>query len=252
MKILSFDIGIKNLAYCIVDDKNLYDWNVINLLAENCNCNINNCNNNVFYIYNNLKFCKKHIDKELFLFKKDYLISNIKKKSNRDILQLIKEYNLQPKKRKDQNAIILKEFYEENSYKQYKKPNSNTVDLIEIGKKINNIFNEIFKDEDYDIVLIENQIGPLANRMKTLQGMLTQYFIMKNKEVKYISSQNKLKLIDTKGKNYKQRKQIAIDYVPCILEKLIVKNNLNDVFKQSKKKDDLSDCLLQAWSYIIN
>ena len=75
---------------------------------------------------------------------------------------------------------------------------------------------------------------------------------MKNKEVKYISSQNKLKLIDTKGKNYKQRKQIAIDYVPCILTKLIVTDNLNDVFKENKKKDDLSDCLLQAWSYIIN
>ena len=87
--------------------------------------------------------------------------------------------------------------------------------------------------------------------MKTLQGMITQYFIMNNKEVKYISSQNKLKLIDTKGKNYKQRKQIAIDYVPCILEKLIVEEKLNNIFKESKKKDDLSDCLLQAWSYIV-
>ena len=64
MKILSFDIGIKNLAYCLVDETKLYDWNVINLLSEECNCNINNCKNNVFYIYNNLKFCKKHINKD--------------------------------------------------------------------------------------------------------------------------------------------------------------------------------------------
>lgn len=30
-----------------------------------------------------------------------------------------------------------------------------------------------------DRVLVENQIGPLANKMKTVQGMITQYFVMK-------------------------------------------------------------------------
>lgn len=253
MKILSFDIGIKNLAYCLVDDKNLYDWNIINLLTtDECNCNINECKNNVFYIYNNLKFCKKHINKNLFLFKKDYLITNIRKKSNRDIIKLIKEYNLDQGKKKEDNVNILKTYYENNSYKPYNKPNCKTVDLIRIGKNVITIFDTLFKNDDYDIVLIENQIGPLANRMKTLQGMLTQYFLIKNKEVKYVSSQNKLKMLETKGKNYKQRKQIAIDYVPCILEKLMIKDNLSDFFKQSKKKDDLSDCLLQAWSFINN
>ena len=29
-------------------------------------------------------------------------------------------------------------------------------------------------------VFIENQISPIANRMKTIQGMLAQYFIMKS------------------------------------------------------------------------
>lgn len=253
MKILSFDIGIKNLAYCLVDDKKLYDWNVINLLtADKCNCNIDDCKNNVFYIYNNLKFCKKHISKDLFLFKKDYLITNIRKKSNRDIVKLIKEINLEQGKKKEDNINILKSYYENNCYKSYKKQNCKTIDLIKIGKNLITFLDDLFKNDDYDIVLIENQIGPLANRMKTLQGMLTQYFLIKNKEVKYVSSQNKLKMLETKGKNYKQRKQLAIDYVPCILEKLVVKEGLNDIFKDSKKKDDLSDCLLQAWSYINN
>ena len=243
---------LKNLAYCLVDETKLYDWNVINLLSEECNCNINNCRNNVFYIYNNLKFCKKHINKDLFLFKKDYLVTNIRKQSNRDILKLIKEFNIEPGKKKEENVTILKNYYENNCYKSYKKPNSNTIDLIKIGKNLNIIFNELFNNDDYDIVLIENQIGPLANRMKTLQGMITQYFIMKDKEVKYISSQNKLKLINTKGKNYKQRKQIAVDFVPTILNKLIIKNECDKVFNEKKKKDDLSDCLLQAWSYIVN
>ena len=37
---LSWDIGIKNLAYCLMDFKNAFemiDWGIINLLEEHCN-----------------------------------------------------------------------------------------------------------------------------------------------------------------------------------------------------------------------
>ena len=44
-------------------------------------------------------------------------------------------------------------------------------------------------------VLIENQISPIATRMKTLQGMLTQYYIdhLENVDITFVSSVNKLK-----------------------------------------------------------
>ena len=45
------------------------------------------------------------------------------------------------------------------------------------------ILNELFKTIDLstiDIILLENQISPIANRMKTLQGMIAQYFIINN------------------------------------------------------------------------
>jgi hypothetical protein len=47
-----------------------------------------------------------------------------------------------------------------------------------------------------DVVLIENQISPIAKRMKDVQVLLTQYFIMKSDEtvIIYVSSSNKLKL----------------------------------------------------------
>ena len=46
-----------------------------------------------------------------------------------------------------------------------------------------------------DHIIIENQISPIANRMKTLQGMIAQYFIMRgNAHIAFISSANKLKL----------------------------------------------------------
>jgi hypothetical protein len=36
MKILSFDVGIKNLAYCLLDteDKSILDWNIINISVD--------------------------------------------------------------------------------------------------------------------------------------------------------------------------------------------------------------------------
>ena len=37
-KILSIDVGIKNLAYCILDENKKYDWNVINLIDETIYC----------------------------------------------------------------------------------------------------------------------------------------------------------------------------------------------------------------------
>ena len=35
MKVLSFDIGIKNLSYCILDETyKIYDWNIVNLCED--------------------------------------------------------------------------------------------------------------------------------------------------------------------------------------------------------------------------
>ena len=48
--------------------------------------------------------------------------------------------------------------------------------------------------KDIDLILIENQIGPLALRMKMLQGMITQYFIQNNiTNIIFVNASNKLK-----------------------------------------------------------
>ena len=57
-------------------------------------------------------------------------------------------------------------------------------------------------------------------------------------------------MLDTKNTTYKQRKQIAVDYVPTLLEKIDNDKTFMEYFMMNKKKDDLSDCLLQGWSYL--
>ena len=51
-----------------------------------------------------------------------------------------------------------------------------------IGKNIYREFNNLFTNYKFDKILIENQIGKNAIKMKSIQGMITMYFIMKEKK----------------------------------------------------------------------
>ena len=115
-----------------------------------------------------------------------------------------------------------------------------------------------------DMMIIENQISTLASRMKTLQGMITQYFIMKHiPQIEFISASCKLKLFtDTSldltntdtvyvdASTYADRKKSGINVCRSLGE--ISRKRNSDyakwmpVFENHKKKDDLSDCFLQG------
>ena len=185
MKILSFDVGIKNLAYCIINDEKIHAWEIIN-------------------IETNAKF-SAHIStsgvSELYI-------------------NLIKKL--------DERPSLL----------------------------------------DVDIVLIEKQ--PSFNpKMRIIAGCLQTYFYIRGvvdrlenkiKSVEFFSPKNKLKCytgpeIDISSKNgkivkgkYAQTKKTGVIIARGKLEE----NNETDfkiLFENSKKKDDLSDCYLQALTY---
>jgi hypothetical protein len=135
-------------------------------------------------------------------------------------------------------------------------PFSNTVkttdlSLIEIGINLKKTLDELYGDVYIDTVIIENQISPIANRMKTLQGMIAQYFIMKNTtDIHFISAANKLKEYVSKKTTYSERKKMGIE----ICEELLINNEQFgkhlDMFHTHKKKDDLADCFLQGIWYL--
>ena len=54
MKYLSFDVGIKNLAYCsLTDDKKILDWGIINLDKNpQCQCGLQKpcCKSSTFIV----------------------------------------------------------------------------------------------------------------------------------------------------------------------------------------------------------
>ena len=59
---------------------------------------------------------------------------------------------------------------------------ANDMDLVMLGIAMRKAFDTELKShiETIDCIVIENQISPIATRMKSIQGMISQYFILKN------------------------------------------------------------------------
>jgi len=110
------------------------------------------------------------------------------------------------------------------------------VNLIDIGKNASNIFHNVFSNYDIDVVIIENQIGQNAIRMKTLQGMITMFFILQGcEDVKHWNSCHKLKGYDIPAKTtYSQRKKWSINITQNIVQEEY--SNWECFYNKHKKK----------------
>ena len=299
MKLISFDVGIKNMAYCIFDisgQLSITAWNVLNLLeeepvTETCSQTIPGKTKKVLpkpctklgkYKKNGQFYCEKHAKGSTFIIptKKNSMVSLKKLKVDELIklgnsLFLFMDVANMPKLKKD---ILdkLGEFYEKNSFEtiiKKKTKNASEIDLITIGKNMKDLLNATENIDEITHVVIENQISPIANRMKTIQGMLAQYFIMKNSDIHidFVSSANKLSQFRTKEKektvvntlekdkplentlitnpDYKQHKKDGLFYCNQIIDN----NQSITGWKESlniKKADDLADCFLQGIWYL--
>jgi hypothetical protein len=133
------------------------------------------------------------------------------------------------------------------------KVNAKDISLIDIGTQLVVAFDKIknIMNLQHTTVLIENQISPLANRMKTIQGMITQYFIMNQvDDVVFVSSINKLKDFVTNSGDYNDRKKMGV----CICKDIVMSNESfsknAELLEKSKKKDDMADSFLQGLWYL--
>ena len=311
MKLISFDIGIKNMAFCIFDispgshNVSIQEWNVLNLMEEETPKTVCNyitipkgkkslpkeCCKVAKYKKFDKYFCDKHSKNS-----PDYIIptkecsqSSFKKMKSDELLRTCCLHGLIDSQEETSvrfTKIVLLEklqkYFEEKCFEliiNKKKKTANDTDLIMIGKNMKLLLNKVDGIQDVTHVIIENQISPIANRMKTIQGMLAQYFIMNNENIniEFISSSNKLRSIvgnipktvettnlentlrtcdeemitqnQNQNSKYKAHKKDGVALCSQILEKngdfILWKHVL-----ETKKKDDLADCFLQGIWYL--
>jgi hypothetical protein len=151
-----------------------------------------------------------------------------------------------------------------------KTKNAGETDLVTIGRAIRRQLDEDPAVAGVTHVIIENQISTLASRMKTIQGMIAQYFIMRfdnTVTIEFVSSHNKLKGFSgttatdntekkkkkettSEKSTYKANKTDGVAVCRRFFKANVEMNKWSDVFERSKKRDDLADCFLQGVWYL--
>ena len=218
MRVLSIDIGIKHLAHCLfeVTDKiRIVSWDVIDVSTHGT-CH---CGNKATHQCGDLFLCKPH--------------TSLINKSIIEVICLSKKHDIPLGTKKEMCALLKKETI----------PIQST--MTDIGTQLIKQYASIHAD----IVLIENQIGPIASKMKAVQGMVLQYWLMRDAKVECISPVNKLKLFHKEKTTYAERKKLSIQYT----KETLALNQIDDShFLKHKKKDDLADTFLQGIWYFYN
>lgn len=277
MKILSFDIGILNLAFCLADynevtkQLNIIEWKIINLLEDEIQLQ-NKCTHKS--PYRPYKCCTKIANFKL-KNNKEYYCKVHKKDQKKYIPNIIKirdgyceeqdcnkkaNYRINNVRKCSSHKVQLLKYYKNYKLDKIKTIQCKDYPLDKIAEKLVTIMDTQYQYLlDCDVVLLELQPYNTAPKMKTISNYLYMWFHIRGKhdknqikEIKYYKATNKLKFdVNNTSKDeltYKNRKRTSIKNVNDYL--LSINDEKNKIlFQNHKKKDDLSDSLLQILSY---
>ena len=294
-RVLSIDVGMKNLAYClfecdsdageiktpeqVMQRASIVAWDTVNLCDNGSadpaekpaapTCSSAGCKFAAKFMHETgpepltvVYYCTRHANasdykmpllpsiasakilkkmtlEQLKAFSGEYLSSTIPEKCEKSKLKLLQHVI----------AALAAEYLVAVSHKPTV-ISAASMDLITLGRNMHRRFDALpHLASGIDVVIIENQLGTLATRMKTLQGMITQYFIMRGvPDIRFISATNKLKLFSEPGKedktDYADRKKRSMEITRALIAEHAPEHI--GLYDKHKKKDDLADCFLQG------
>ena len=246
MKIISYDVGIKNLAYCIVDDTNttkgmtILKWDVIDLLNIDNKCSF--CDHNADILFYKYKMCKDHKKKVEELKEPCIEITDKKDTSVCAVCSKAAKCKLG-------NAFFCNLHRKSFENKNYKVKETNvTCDKISTAQfKYNLVYAIDLLPEllDVDVVLIENQPSFKNPKMKAIADTLQAYYLIRGvfdkkrfalEDIHLIAPSMKLKLSPVEGMEEEDVKVLKLD-----LGDKKKKVNKKKVDKKDEK-DEIEEC----------
>jgi len=226
MKILSFDVGIKNLSFCLLNDTVIEDWGILNIstddVCDHCTKDGKRCDKSVKFVCQGTS--------SSFGLSIPFQVCSAHKK--------LKQY----------------------SDKKFKCVPKKKNPMLDQGTKMVEILKEKDNFVNVDLVVIENQPALKNPTMKSIQMILYTYFLIEGvtntnssiKSIELINARNKLKAYsgpivpcDIKDK-YKRTKFLGVQYCLSMIVESKQADQWLNLYTTSKKKDDLADAYLQG------
>ena len=255
MKVLAFDIGIKNLAFCVLEDQNVLALENVNLLepVEPLICSACTLKAS-FRVHENI-YCKRHVPKTHTFLPQ---LSGKKLPSNKVLKELVKEHKCELLGWTNEKCVESLSNKFAFSIQQPKQTNASHVSL-EILHDALRLFSEhawsLFSGCTH--VLLENQPAFKNPHMKSVQVLLfatlREQFLQHGETPSYHFVHAKKKVQDAPAGDagYAERKNKSEDRVKHLFDSgSIVNAELYEKWKKAVKKSDMADAICMAFDRI--
>jgi hypothetical protein len=248
MKVISFDVGLRNLAYCVLEgtdrtDVRIVDWNIIDVLGEQAGVGAPKCHKcataaRYEHASNGLFSCAKHVPRK----KKTPTKTEINKMTPNQINEQLAAEGLTTEATKKADLVkLLYNHYKQNTWKKCVSSATQGSCLDLAPAIIRSLDSRMSSWRAADLVCIENQMD---RRMFGVQAMIQMYFCCRGFRSVGVSATHKLSNIvtveDSTG-SYKGRKATGIAHARELVPQV---NQAH--FLSHPKKDDLADSFLQG------
>jgi len=255
MRVLSFDIGIKNLAFCVLEDHTVVALKNCNILApvEPISCSV--CTKRATYSIGQVTYCKRHIPKT-------HTILNELVAAKLPTIKVLKELvvthscHVTGHKHADYITALSTKFV--LGVTQPKQENASKVSLEIVHDALREFVREnwsVFSGTT--AVLLENQPVFKNPHMKSVQVLLfatvRDMFLQHGQTPSYhfVHAKKKVTVVQKGDAGYAERKHKSEErLIECFENQTVTGQDRYDAWKSSIKKSDMADALCMAMDYM--
>lgn len=255
-KVLAFDIGIKNLAFCLMENTILHTLENVNILpsVEKIICHSEACSAAASYTAGSKHLCKRHIPKTYTILHKVPKVAELK--------SLAKAQGEDIKKKTKDDLLRTLSITHAFPYTQPKQPKASTQSLEQLHDALRLFITTYWSEfSQATVVLLENQPAFKNPHMKSVQVLL--FTALRERFLQHSSTIPKFHLVHAKKKvqnaeagdaGYAERKSKSEQRAQTLFTESTIAPSTPSVltnWNTAKKKSDMADAVCMCYDYLV-